>query len=60
MAFYEVRLTFQATRLSFSLLGGKNRANTESSEKDESSFDISQPSKFVISCYFTCLEYGSI
>ncbi|XP_015083358.1 putative proline-rich receptor-like protein kinase PERK11 isoform X1 [Solanum pennellii] len=35
-----------ATRLSFSLLGGKNRANTESSEKDESSFDISQPSKF--------------
>ncbi|KAH0643692.1 hypothetical protein KY290_033300 [Solanum tuberosum] len=35
-----------ATRLSFSLLGGKNRANTESSEKDESTFDIAQPSKF--------------
>ncbi|MCD7450460.1 hypothetical protein HAX54_006530 [Datura stramonium] len=34
-----------ATRLSFSLLGGKNRASTESSEKDESTFDITQPSK---------------
>ncbi|XP_060180055.1 uncharacterized protein LOC132609881 isoform X1 [Lycium barbarum] len=34
-----------ATRLSFSLLGGKNRANAESSEKDESTFDIAQPSK---------------
>lgn len=54
MAFYEVRLTFQATRLSFNLLGGKDRANTESSGKDESTFDIAQPSKFVMSYFFTC------
>ncbi|OIT26749.1 PREDICTED: serine/threonine-protein kinase B-raf-like [Nicotiana attenuata] len=34
-----------AARLSFNFLGGKNKANAESSEKDESTFDISQPSK---------------
>ncbi|PHU08534.1 Serine/threonine-protein kinase EDR1 [Capsicum chinense] len=34
-----------AARLSFGLLGGKNRANTERSEKDDSTFDIVQPSK---------------
>ncbi|KAK4349667.1 hypothetical protein RND71_032422 [Anisodus tanguticus] len=38
----------RAPRLSFSLLGGKNRANAESSEKDESTFDIAQPSKILI------------
>lgn len=30
------------------MLGGKNRANTERSEKDDSTFDIVQPSKLVI------------
>ncbi|MCD7447593.1 hypothetical protein HAX54_032211 [Datura stramonium] len=36
-----------AARLSFSLLGGKSRANAGSSEMDESPFDIAQPSKLV-------------
>ncbi|KAG5593126.1 hypothetical protein H5410_043640 [Solanum commersonii] len=37
-----------AARLSFSLLGRKSRANAESSEMDESPFDIVQPSKLVL------------
>ncbi|XP_016493271.2 uncharacterized protein LOC107812640 [Nicotiana tabacum] len=36
-----------AARLNFSLLGRKIRANSESSETDESKFDIAQPSKLV-------------
>ncbi|XP_009599005.1 uncharacterized protein [Nicotiana tomentosiformis] len=36
-----------AARLNFSLLGRKIRANSESSETDESAFDIAQPSKLV-------------
>ncbi|XP_049362089.1 uncharacterized protein LOC125826790 [Solanum verrucosum] len=36
-----------AARLSFSLLGRKSRANAESSEMDESPFDIVQSSKLV-------------
>ncbi|CAN4077367.1 unnamed protein product [Withania somnifera] len=33
------------TRLSFNLLGSKIRASAENSEKDESTFDVAQPSK---------------